>query len=109
MFNASDIVWIDSELTSLLDLKAVGTFRYATDAPTRVIVLAYALGDGPPAAWHADGEILDWDNAPDDLRAAFARGDATFGAWHAGFTPLPGITPPTGFHAPSRQERVIDR
>jgi hypothetical protein len=84
MFNASDLIWFDFEVASLLDLKAVGTVRYATDASTRAIVLAYAIGDGPPAAWHADGEILNWDNAPDDLRAAFARG-ATFGAWNAGF------------------------
>ena len=47
-------------------------------------MLAYAIGDGPPAAWHADGEILDWDHAPDDLRAAFDRG-ATFATWNAGF------------------------
>ncbi len=49
MFNASDIVWLDFEVASALDLKAVGTFRYATDASTRAIVLAYAIGDGPPA------------------------------------------------------------
>jgi DNA polymerase len=106
MFNASDIVWIDSELTSLLDLKAVGTFRYATDASTRVIVLAYAIGDGPPAAWHADGEILDWDHAPDDLRAAFDRG-ATFAAWNAGFDAAVWNYATLGFPflAP---ERVID-
>jgi hypothetical protein len=84
MFNASDIVWMDFEAASLLDLKAVGTFRYAADASTHAIVLAYALGDEPPVAWHADGEILNWNSAPEDLRAAFARG-ATFAAWNASF------------------------
>ena len=39
--------WFDFEAASLRDLKAVGTFRYATDASTRAIVLAYAVGDGP--------------------------------------------------------------
>ena len=84
MFDASDIVWIDFEVASRLDLKAVGTLRYATDVSTRAIILAYAIGNGPELAWHADGAILDWDNAPDDLRAAFDRG-ATFAAWNASF------------------------
>ena len=84
MFNASDLIWIDFEVASALDLKAAGTFRYATDASTRAIVLAYAIGDAPARAWHADGAILDWDHAPDDLRAAFDRG-ATFAAWNASF------------------------
>ena len=106
MFNASDLIWFDFEVASLLDLKVVGTVRYATDASTRAIVLAYAIGDGPPAAWHADGEILDWDRAPDDLRAAFARG-ATFGAWHASFDAAAWNYATLGFPllAP---ERVID-
>ena len=84
MFNPCDLIWADFEVASAIDLKAAGTFRYVTDPSTRAIVLAYAIGDGPPAAWHADGEILNWDNAPDDLRAAFDRG-ATFGAWNGGF------------------------
>ena len=66
--------WFDFEVASRRDLKAVGAFRYATDVSTRAIILAYALGDGPALAWHADGAILDWSHAPDDLRAAFDRG-----------------------------------
>jgi hypothetical protein len=41
MFN--ELVWIDFESASALDLKAAGTVRYADDASTRAIVLAYAL------------------------------------------------------------------
>jgi len=74
-----DLIWLDFESASALDLKAVGTLRYATDASTRAIVLAYAIGDAPARTWHADGAILDWNNAPDDLRAAVERG-TTFGA-----------------------------
>jgi DNA polymerase len=74
----------DFEAASLLALKAVGTLRYATDASTRATVLAYAIGDGPALAWHADGAILDWDHAPDDLRAAFDCG-GTGAAWNASF------------------------
>src|SRR5262245_5364536 len=76
--------WFDFEAASLLDLKAVGTFRYATDVSTRAIILAYAIGDAPALAWHADGAILDWDHAPDDLRAAFDQG-GTGAAWNASF------------------------
>ena len=90
----------------MIDLKAVGTFRYATDASTRAIVLAYAIGNAPAQAWHADGAMLDWDHAPDDLRAAFDRG-ATFAAWNASFDTAIWNYATLGFPflAP---ERVID-
>jgi len=84
MFNTSDIIWCDFEVRSGLDLKAVGTLRYAADSTTSAIVLAYAIGDGPIRTWHADGSILDWNNAPSDLRNAFDRG-AIFAAWNASF------------------------
>jgi hypothetical protein len=75
MFNISDLIWADFEVRATeVDLKAVGTFRYVAETSTQAIVLAYAIGDAPARSWHADGGILDWDNAPDDLRAAFARG-----------------------------------
>jgi DNA polymerase len=84
MFNASEIIWVDLESTSALDLKAVGTPRYAADASTRAIVLAYAIGDAPARTWHADGAILDWGSAPSDLSAAVGRG-AIIAAWNASF------------------------
>ena len=38
MFNASDLNWFDFEVaSSAVDLKAAGTFRYATDTSTRAI------------------------------------------------------------------------
>ena len=84
MSNVSDLTSLDFESAGALDLKAAGTLRYATDASTRAIVLAYAIGNSPALTWHADGAILDWTDAPDDLRAAFDRG-ATFAAWNASF------------------------
>ena len=85
MFNPDDLIWADFEVYGgLLDLKAAGTFRYVAEASTRAIVLAYAIGSAPALTWHADGAILDWDNAPGDLRAAFERG-AIFAAWNASF------------------------
>jgi DNA polymerase len=106
MFSGDDLIWLDFESTSALDLKAVGTLRYVADVSTRAIVLAYAVGDAPARTWHADGAILDWDRAPDDLRAAFARG-ATFAAWNASFDTAVWNHATLGFPflAP---ERVID-
>src|SRR5262245_8116041 len=106
MFDANDIVWIDFEARSALDLKAAGTFRYVAETSTRAIVLAYAIGSAPVLTWHSDGAILDWDRAPDDLRAAFERG-ATFAAWNASFDAAVWNYATLGFPflAP---ERVID-
>jgi DNA polymerase len=107
MFSTDDLSWIDFEVYGgPLDLKAAGTFRYVAAASTRAIVLAYAVGDAPALTWHADGAILDWDNAPDELRAAFERG-ATFAAWNAGFDAAVWNYATLGFPflAP---ERIID-
>jgi DNA polymerase len=83
MFSVNELVWIDFESTSALNLKAAGTVRYAADVSTRAIVLAYAIGSSPALTWHADGAILDWNHAPSDLSAAFyAR---RFAAWNACF------------------------
>jgi DNA polymerase len=106
-FSADQIVWIDFETRGFaVDLKAVGPFRYVAEASTSAIVLAYAIGAAPALTWHADGAILDWDDAPDDLRAAFARG-ATFAAWNASFDVAVWNHATLGFPylAP---ERVID-
>ena len=85
MFSTGDLIWTDFEVYGgPLDLKAAETFRYVAEASTRALVLAYAIGNAPALTWHADGAILDWDNAPDNLRAAFARG-AILAAWNASF------------------------
>jgi DNA polymerase len=84
-FSADQITWADIEVKSTkVDLKADGIFRYVAEATTSAIVLAYAIGDAPALTWHADGAMLDWDDAPEDLRAAFARG-APLAAWNASF------------------------
>jgi DNA polymerase len=84
MFDVDRLIWLDFESASALDLKAVGTVRYATDASTRAIVLAYAIGGAPARTWHAGGAILDWNHAPNDLSTAIARG-AVAAAWNASF------------------------
>jgi DNA polymerase len=83
-YSADLLTWFDFEVYSQVDLQAGGAFRYATDPATKALVLAYAIGGGPARAWHADGAVLDWHNAPDDLRAAFLN-DTMFAAWNASF------------------------
>ena len=73
---------------------------------TRAIVLAYAIGGAPARAWHADGAILDWDDAPEDLRDAFARG-AILAAWNASFDSAIWNYATIGFPF-LEPERVID-
>jgi DNA polymerase len=105
--SADQIIWADFETTGPeVDLKAVGTLRYVAEATTRAIVLAYAIGGAPALTWHANGAILDWDSAPNDLRAAFAGG-ATLAAWNAAFDSAVWNYATLGFPflAP---ERVID-
>jgi DNA polymerase len=107
MFSTDDLIWIDFEVYGgPLDLKAAGTFRHVAEASTRAIVLAYAIGNAPALTWHADGAILDWDRAPDELCAAFERG-AIFAAWNASFDAAVWNYATLGFPflAP---ERVID-
>jgi len=107
MFKVDDIVWIDFEVFGgSLDLQDAGTFRYVAEASTRAIVLAYAIGKAPALTWHADGAILDWDNAPDKLRAAFERG-AIFAAWNAGFDVAVWNYATLGFPLLA-SERIID-
>src|SRR5262249_21591663 len=107
MFNAGDLTWLDFEAYGgALDLKAAGTFRYVAAASTTALVLSYAIGNAPALTWHANGAILDWDYAPDELRDAFERG-ATFAAWNASFDAAVWNYATLGFPllAP---ERVID-
>jgi DNA polymerase len=107
MFSADQIAWIDFEVKApKVDLKADGTFRYVAEPSTQSIALAYALGNAPARDWHAGGTILDWDDAPDDLRPAFADG-AIFAAWNASFDAAVWNFATLGFPF-LEVERVID-
>src|SRR5262245_36142528 len=106
MFNPGDLVWFDFEAASARDLKAAGTLCYAADTSTRAIILAYAIGNAPALTWHADGAILDWDHAPDDLRASVSQG-AILAAWNASFDSAVWNYSTVGFPL-LPPERVID-
>jgi DNA polymerase len=106
-FSADRLVWIDFEVRAPdINLKADGILRCAAEATTSAFVLAYALGGAPALAWHADGAMLDWDAAPDDLRAAFADGPI-FAAWNASFDSAIWNYATLGFPF-LEPERVID-
>lgn len=59
-------LWIDCETYSSVDLKAVGTYVYACHQSTEVLLVTYALGNGPVQDWSpAEGEsmppaLLEW-------------------------------------------------
>jgi DNA polymerase len=85
MYSADDLLWLDFEVASAVDLRAAGTLRYATDTSTRAIVLAFAVGNETACTWQVDdGTALDWNHAPDHLRGAFTRG-RKIAAWNASF------------------------
>ena len=74
MFAPEEIIWFDFESSSAVDLKTAGGVRYSVDETTKAIVLAFAIGDKPAEVWHAAGAILDWNDAPENLRTAVESG-----------------------------------
>jgi DNA polymerase len=85
MFDVDELVWADFESRAPdVDIESDGTFKYVANPTTAAIILAYAVGTAPARSWHADGAMLDWNEAPDELRAAF-DGGATFAAWNTSF------------------------
>jgi DNA polymerase len=95
MENTDNLCFIDTETLSGADLKATGVYPYSADPAFRVMMVTYAIGDGPVQIWKQDrahlGEWLDWNDAPTDLLEFLERvemGGAYFVAWNAGFDRL---------------------
>ncbi len=61
-------LWLDRETFSELDLKEVGTYRYAENA--RDLLIAYAVDDAEPRVWDCEVEPI-----PDDLLLALHEAD----------------------------------
>lgn len=84
--------FIDTETLSGADLKATGLYPYVEDPAFRVMIVTYAIGDGPVKKWvnaeaHA-GRWLYWMDAPADLfdhLCDVELGKAWFVAWNAAF------------------------
>ena len=74
---------LDFECRSRIDLKKCGVYRYAMDASTEVLCLAYKVDDGPIKTWRVD--------SPDDmaeLRELAENSDVIFYAFNAMFERL---------------------
>lgn len=52
----SDRLWLDRETFATIDLKEVGTYRYAEVAED--LLIAYAIGDGPAMVWDCTAEEM---------------------------------------------------
>ncbi len=50
----SDVLWVDYETASELDLKKVGADRYSRHSSTRALMLGWAVNDGPAYVWDID-------------------------------------------------------
>ena len=103
-FSVDQIAFIDFESKALVDLKAVGHLsvrRRSVDQRNRA-----GLCDRRRTGsyWHADGAILDWNDAPDDLRDAFDRG-MMFAAWNASFDSAVWNFATLGFPLPRARAR----
>lgn len=90
-----DLCFIDTETLSSKDLRATGVYPYSEDPDFRVMIVTYAIGDGPVQIWKTDtahlGSMLDWAFAPPDLGLFLDRvreGRAKFVAWNAAFDRL---------------------
>lgn len=86
-------VFVDVETRSTEDVTIHGAYRH--NANGRVTVVAYAIGDAPVKDWVLEdwtpGRKLDWNDAPDDLKAAMRRvkrGEMWIVAWNAQFEAL---------------------
>jgi DNA polymerase len=105
MLASADLTFFDFETRGRgLDLRAVGTPAYAASA--EAIVCAFAVGEGSAQVWHAEGAILDWNDAPAALKRGFADG-ALLAAWNAGFDTAIWNYSTLGFPF-LEPERVID-
>lgn len=62
------ILWLDRETFAEVDLKEVGTYRYAEEAED--LLVAYAIDDGPAQVWDVTAEPM-----PADLAHAMEHAD----------------------------------
>jgi DNA polymerase len=74
-------LYVDIETRSAVNLLSQGVYVYAEHPSTAIILLSYALDDGPLKTWF----ILRGDPMPDDLRQAILCPSTIFVAHNAGF------------------------
>lgn len=74
-------VWIDIESFSACDLRKTGSYRYAEDPTTEVMLIGYAVENEPAAVW----DLTSGDPIPKDLSNALADKDTILIAHNAMF------------------------
>lgn len=74
-------LFVDVETYSEADIAACGAYKYAADATTRLLLVAWSVNGGPvEQADTAHGEAL-----PEDIRAALTDAGVVKKAWNAAF------------------------
>ena len=64
--NMPNLLYLDTETYSEVDLKKTGAYRYAEDPSTEIIICTYAIDDGPVEVWDCTSEPV----MPISLRVA---------------------------------------
>ena len=64
-----ELLFLDTETYSEVDLKKSGSYRYAEDESTEILICSYAIGDGPAKVW----DCTYGSRMPDDLKDALCR------------------------------------
>jgi len=75
----SDLLFVDFETKSLLNLETVGLAKYARSSSTKPLMLGYALNDGPVQLWVNSGPF------PSDLLALLKNPGIKKVAWNSSF------------------------
>lgn len=64
-----ELLFLDTETFSPVDLKKSGSYAYAEHPETEILICSYAIDDGPAQAW----DCTDGSRMPDDLKAALRQ------------------------------------
>lgn len=64
-----ELLFLDTETYSPVDLKKSGSYAYAEHPETEILICSYALDDGPVQVW----DCTDGSRMPDDLKAALRQ------------------------------------
>jgi DNA polymerase len=78
---------LDLETRSKCDIKVAGTYKYATDPTTEILVIGYSYYD-PDSDEYLEDYVFNYDALPDEVRAYLEVGTGLIGAWNAQFDRL---------------------
>lgn len=64
-----ELLFLDTETFSQVDLKKSGSYAYAEHPETEILICSYAIDDGPAQVW----DCTDGSRMPDDLKGALRQ------------------------------------